>query len=184
MALQAGTRPRRARADDDEPEVDLDDDEERDERAHRRTAATARRARPVARSRREPDEDEAEPDEELDQEALAYGIAEVTAERVSEKLRADQRKVNGRLAEHERRLGDLEEAQDELTAELAKLAAKAEAKAAGTVGATSEAAPAAGAREIAVVEPDLGKEHGKDEGRLPEEPGGPKQPRSGWRSIW
>ncbi len=182
MALQAGTKPRRARADDDEPEVDLDDDEERDERAHRRTAATARRARPVARSRREPDEDEAEPDEELDQEALAYGIAEVTAERVAEKLRADQRKVDSRLAEHERRLGDLEEASDELTAELAKLAAKAEA--AGAVGATGGAAPAAGAREIAIVEPDLGKEHGKDEGRLPEEPGGPKQPRSGWRSIW
>ncbi|MHB8324799.1 MAG: hypothetical protein ACYDEA_03450 [Candidatus Dormibacteria bacterium] len=189
MAIQHQPRTRAARSDDDddqEPTVDLTRDEDDDEAAERRPRAASVSHRPAQRpARRESGDD----DEELDQEGLAFAIAELTSERTVDKLKADQRKVDQKLAQHDRRLGDLEEAHDELTAEVAKIEAKAEAKAAGAVpvtanGAPAAASPAAGAREIAIVEPDLGKGHNDKEDHLPDDPNGPKQPRGGWRSLW
>ena len=174
MATGTFDRARRLRADDDgEPEVDLG--EEPEERA----PATSRRAERDTRSRREEEAGAA-----LDPEVLAEAIAEMTAERVGERLKTDERKVDRQLAEHERRLGDLEEANDEARAEMTKIAAKIDARAtAAAPAAAGGATPAAGAREIAITEPDLGKDQGRED-RLPDEPGGPKQPRGGWRSIW
>ncbi|MHB8325456.1 MAG: hypothetical protein ACYDHB_13740 [Candidatus Dormibacteria bacterium] len=156
--------------------MDLTQDED-DEDERRPKAA----AHPTRSARREPDDDE--------EAVFVATIAAATADAVTAGLKKDQHKVDQRLAEHDRRLGDLEEAKDETTAELARLEAKLEAKAAGAVpvaanGAPAAAAPAAGAREIAIVEPDLGKGNNGKEDHLPDDPNGPKQPRGGWRSIW
>ncbi|MHB8313322.1 MAG: hypothetical protein ACYDD0_08500 [Candidatus Dormibacteria bacterium] len=201
MAAGFQTQARRARAADDdrdEPDgevlVDLSDDaDEGDDRPSRGTSS--RRSR-----RREPGEqDDAEAD-------LVADIADATAERVASALKADRRKLDKVLAEHGQRLADLEEGQEILVAELAELESKAEAKAAkatpaapanGTGPASANgttptpqaasangATPAAAPKEIAIVEPDLGRDKGGKEDHLPDDPNGPKQPRSGWRNLW